>query len=131
MKVKAEIEGEIIFAIDPKVSLTLLVPWGKPEDNLREYLMHYLEYLREFNPHIPPNLFLEYFKEYLPDKLPGDWAFAFSPQTIEGFPGKPNKFTLTLTTPGQGKTLLAVKVIDQRNPTRFVVSEIIGIQGHP
>lgn len=132
VKGEGKIEGEIILASDPEVCLVLMVPWGEGEGSLEDYLSEYLEYLQEFNPDIP-DVFVELFGEYLPSEPPEGWEFMVSPETIEAYPWGPERarFVVRLATPTLGKTLLAVKAIDCGDPSRFVVSEIIGIEGAP
>ena len=136
VKVKGEdeIEAQIKFASDPEVCLVLLVPWGSGEANLENYLLEYLEYLQELNTDIRPediDGFVEHVREYLPSERPEGWGLTISPQTITGGPFDAGWFTLTLTTPTTGKTFLAVKAIDCEDPSRFVVSEIVAIEGAP
>lgn len=125
------IEGEIVLASDPEICLGLLVPWGEGEANLENYLSEYLEYLQEFNPDIRPEDFLDDFREYLPSEQPKGWELEVSPQVRVDDPSEPGRFALRLTTPIPAKTFLAVKAIDCEAPSRFVVSEIIGIEGAP
>jgi hypothetical protein len=127
----AEIEMELIFASDPEVSLVLLVPWGRAEANLKDYLFEYLYYLEELYPEIHHEAFIEQFGGYLPSERPEGWELTVSPQIIAGSPLEPGKFTLRLTTPTPGKTFLAIKAIHSGDPSCSVVSEIIGIDGAP
>lgn len=132
LKVKGEVklEGSLIFAVDPEVSLVLLLPWGTGSENLKGYLAPYLEELKKNNPEISPADWWKDFDGYLPPQPPRGWEVSLSPPRIAGGPREPGMFTLKIATPTAGKTLLGIKAVLQGSPS-VVVSEVIGIDGAP
>jgi len=124
--VSAEFEGEMIFATDPRVSLILMFPWGRGEADLTDYLSKYLQ--QQFGSVIR-SAFFKGFKEYLPSGLPKEWDISLSRESIQGSPEKAENFALKIAAPRPGKTLLAVKAILYGDPSRFMVSEVLGVEG--
>jgi hypothetical protein len=137
-----EINCEMIFAVDPPVSLSVVVPWGRNTRNLRPYIARYLHLVANKAPveaRAPGSpaakkvieariaLFRREFAAYLPQHPPPGWDFSISPSVVLASSNGRANFTLTLNVPTRGRALFAIRAIAAGQTPTSVVSEILGV----
>jgi hypothetical protein len=116
---EAVIEGQATFAVDPRIRVVLMVPWGTGETDLRPYLSAYLGADALASSELQP---------YLPSRAPQGWRFESSTEILSGDVDKPASFRLRVRVLGRGRTLVALKAVDADHPDNVVVSDLFVLE---
>ncbi|MGH2721817.1 MAG: hypothetical protein ACRDJO_09465, partial [Actinomycetota bacterium] len=115
----ASVEGTLRFAVDPRVRVVLMTPWGRGEADLRAYLRDYVGAAAVDGGEL---------QEYLPASQPRDWRFDVPGGPLTGDVDRPASFRLGIHVGGPGTALLALKVVDLDNVGNAVVSELFVVE---
>jgi hypothetical protein len=115
----ASLEGTLRFAVDPRVRVVLMAPWGRGEADLRAYLRDYVGAAAVDAGEL---------QGYLPASQPRGWRFDVPGDPLTGDVDRPASFRLGIHVDGPGRALLAVKVVDLDNVGNAVVSELFVVE---
>lgn len=131
---KGSVEGDILFATDPAVSLRVLRPGGGPSDPLRDMVLDSYAELAEsasevgVDPAAASEAFEDLFADFLPDShQPDEWKFEM-PTGIEGDEGDSIPFSIEIDAQVPGQSLIALEAQNLGDPSEVAFSEIFAIE---
>jgi hypothetical protein len=126
-ELRVELDAGFVDSAD--VGVVILAPWNSGESGLREFVRtYYNEVTRD--PEVAEDATRRFFADYgeeLPEGQPDGWSIGAETGAFSGETGDRVRFALTGVAPSAGTTLLAVKLVDQNDPSRVAVSRIFRV----
>lgn len=125
-----EIGVDVAFLADADVGVQLLTPWDEGELSLTEFIRAYYTdvTLEPADAEAATQRFIEANSGALPDSQPEGWGFSMEPGAFSGEAGENTQFAMTGTVGSVGSALLAIRLVDQADPSRVAVSRIFRIE---
>ena len=124
------IDVDARFLDGADVGVELLAPWGESDETLLDFVRAY--YLDVTHDPAAANAAAEKFiaenGDVLPGERPANWGFSMEPGAFSGQAGGQESFALTGSLGSAGVTYLAIKLVDQADPSRVAVSRIFRLE---
>jgi hypothetical protein len=118
---------KVITAIDPRLRLSLVTPWGEGDESLHGHLRE-LEEDEAEEPEEANGAMLEYMERFLPSEPPAGWEFSVTPDALELDEGGSAHVTVEIQFPTPGVTAFALQMAVEGEEELAAVSDVLAVE---